>query len=75
MPHTPNRGTVPEVAKAIGRGTTAVYKYIKQTRGLTPDPLDLVETPNGVTLDVEKTAVYAASRSNGRPPQWKGQNA
>lgn len=72
---TDTHDTVANTAHKIGRGTTAVYKYIQQTRGITPDPLDLIETTTGAFLHVEKTRAYSQSRRNGRPPQWTGQNA
>lgn len=78
MTDTPKRGSVTEVAKLIGRSETSIRKYIEQTtphRGPGTHPLGLQAPITGLTLDVELTRAYAASRPKGRPSKWTGQGA
>lgn len=68
MPDTPTRGSASQVAKMIGRSTTAVYKYMRQTENDPSNPLGREDHgPAGVTLDADKVAVYASSRRPGSP--------
>lgn len=73
MPTTPNRGTVREVAAAVGRSETTIRKYIAQTTphtGAGTHPLGLEAPISGITLDVELTRAYAESRPRGRVSKW-----
>lgn len=82
MTDTPKRGSVAEVAELIGRSETSIRKYIDQTTdarytppGAAHHPLGLESHVTGLTLDVELTRAYAASRPKGRPSKWTGQGA
>lgn len=66
MTNNPTRGTAADAAKALGKHRSAIYKYLDQTRGMTPHPLGMESNSDGITLDIEKTRAYAAAKRPGR---------